>query len=82
VEVAVVGEPDAPETSRLLAPVRTGFRPHIVVARAADPQASQIELLASRFKLGDSPTAFVCRKFACRQPVNEPEALAAQLVAG
>ena len=82
VEVAVVGEPDAPETRRLLAPVRTGFRPNIVVACSADPEESAIELLASRFRLDGRPTAFVCRRFACRQPVNEPEALAAQLVGG
>jgi uncharacterized protein YyaL (SSP411 family) len=80
-EVAIVGDPAEPATQRLLAPVRTGFRPHLVVACAADPGASVIELLHSRFRLADRPTAFVCRHFACRQPVNEPEALAAQLVA-
>ena len=82
VEVAVVGEPDAPETRRLLGPARTGFRPYLVVACTAELGASAIELLASRFRLDDRPTAFVCRQFACRQPVNEPEALAAQLVVG
>jgi uncharacterized protein len=82
VEVAVVGEPAAPDTRRLLAPARTGFRPNIVVACAQDPEASAIELLGSRFQLNGRPTAFVCRQFACRQPVNEPVALAAQLVEG
>jgi uncharacterized protein len=80
-EVAIVGDPADPETQRLVAPVRSGFRPHLVVACAADPEASAIELLHSRFRLADRPTAFVCRSFACRQPVNEPEALGAQLVA-
>ena len=81
-EVAIVGDPADPATKRLLAPVRTGFRPHVVVACTADPEASAVELLHSRFRLADRPTAFVCRHFACRQPVNEPQALAAQLVAG
>ena len=45
-----------------------------------DPTHSRIELLQSRFALGGRATAFVCRDFACRQPVTEPEALAAQLV--
>jgi hypothetical protein len=80
VEVAIVGDPDDPATIRLLQPARVGFRPHLVVACASDPEASTIELLGSRFRLAGAPTAYVCREFACRQPVTEPEALAALLV--
>jgi hypothetical protein len=80
VEVAVVGDPGDPATDRLLAPTRTGFRPHLVVACRANPETSAIELLGSRFQRDGRPTAFVCRDFACRQPVHEPEALAAQIV--
>jgi uncharacterized protein len=79
-EVAIIGESADPDTTRLLHPTRVGFRPHLVVACAPDPRTSAIELLGSRFQLGARPTAFVCRDFACRQPVVEPEALAAQLV--
>jgi uncharacterized protein YyaL (SSP411 family) len=82
IEVAIVGDPADPATQRLMGPARTGFRPYLVIACAADPDASAVELLHSRFRLADRPTAFVCRNFACRQPVNEPEALAAQLVSG
>ena len=35
-----------------------------------------------RFALDGRPTAFVCRDFACRQPVTEPEALDALLAGG
>jgi uncharacterized protein YyaL (SSP411 family) len=35
--------------------------------------------MQARFTLGGRATAFVCRGFACRQPVTEPEALAALL---
>jgi uncharacterized protein YyaL (SSP411 family) len=79
IEVAVIGEPGAPETQRLLAPARAGYRPNQVVAVAADPAASAVPLLGGRFALRGRPTAFVCRDFACRQPVDEPEALAALL---
>ena len=79
VEIAVVGEPGAPDTGRLLAPARSGYRPNQVVAVAADPKASAIPLLGGRFALRGRPTAFVCRQFACRQPVDEPEALAVLL---
>jgi uncharacterized protein YyaL (SSP411 family) len=80
-EVAVVGDAAAPDTDRLLAPARDGFRPHQVVA-VGDPAASGVPLLEGRFALNGRPTAFVCRNFACRQPVDEPEALAALLVEG
>ncbi len=81
IEVAIVGDPADPITRRLAAPARTGFRPHLVIAISPTPRDSAIELMGSRFQLRDRPTAFVCREFACRHPVHEPEALAAQLVA-
>ncbi len=79
VEIAIVGDPADPTTQALLAAARTGFRPHQVVAVSADPRSSAVELLQARFALGGRATAFVCRDFACRQPVTQPEALAAQL---
>jgi hypothetical protein len=51
-----------------------------VVAVAPDPTTSVVPLMQARFALRGQPTAFVCRGFACRQPVTEPEALAALLV--
>ncbi|HVL53381.1 MAG TPA: thioredoxin domain-containing protein [Vitreimonas sp.] len=79
VEVAVVGEPDQPETRRLLAPALEGFRPYQVIA-VGPGEGSEVPLLGGRFALNGRPTAFVCRNFACRQPVDEPEALAALLL--
>jgi uncharacterized protein YyaL (SSP411 family) len=79
-EVAIVGDPSSPAARRLLDVVDGAFRPFLVVAAAADPGASAVPLLEARFALDGRPTAFVCRDFACRQPVHEPEALAAQLV--
>jgi uncharacterized protein len=80
IEVAVVGDPGDGATARLVRAARAGYRPHTVVACAADPEASTIELLGSRFRLAGLPTAYVCRDFACRQPVTEPVALAALLL--
>jgi uncharacterized protein YyaL (SSP411 family) len=79
VELAIVGDPGDGAAARLLEPALTGFRPNQVLAAASDPVTSVIPLLSGRFALNDRPTAFVCRNFACRQPVNEPEALAALL---
>ncbi len=86
-EVAIVGDPADPRTARLAAaargaPVHLGWRPRQVIAIGADPAASVVPLLQGRFALRGAPTAFVCRSFACRQPVTEPEALAAILRAG
>jgi uncharacterized protein YyaL (SSP411 family) len=78
-EIAIVGAPDDPRLARLLAVVRSGYRPRQVVAVAPDPAASSVPLIQARFTLGGRATAFVCRGFACRQPVTEPEALAALL---
>jgi hypothetical protein len=78
-EIALVGAPDDPRLGRLLDVARAGFRPRQVVAVAPDPAASAVPLLQARFTLRGLPTAFVCREFACRQPVTEPEALAALL---
>ncbi|HEU0237020.1 MAG TPA: thioredoxin domain-containing protein [Candidatus Limnocylindrales bacterium] len=80
VEIAVVGEPGSAETNRLLAPALERYRPNQVLAVTADPAASVVPLLGGRFALHGRPTAFVCRNFACRQPVDEPEALAALLL--
>ncbi|HEX9045120.1 MAG TPA: thioredoxin domain-containing protein, partial [Candidatus Limnocylindrales bacterium] len=78
-EIAVTGRPTDPAVMRLAAPIRDGFRPRLVLA-IGDPARSAVPLLRGRFAIDGRPTAFVCRDFACRQPVNEPEALHALLV--
>ena len=77
-EVAIVGDPADAGVRRLLEPVFAGYRPNQVVA-VGDPESSVVPLLGGRFAIGGRPTAYVCRNFACRQPVTEPEALAAML---
>ena len=79
-EIALVGAPDDPRLGRLLDVARAGYRPRQVIAVAPDPASSEVPLLQARFTIRGLPTAFVCRGFACRQPVTEPEALAALLV--
>jgi hypothetical protein len=78
-EIALVGEPGDARIGRLLDVARAGYRPRQVIAVAPDPAVSLVPLLQARFALRGLPTAFVCRDFSCRQPVTEPEALAALL---
>jgi uncharacterized protein len=79
-QIAIVGDPAAAETRRLIDVARRGFRPNLVLA-VGDPGSSALDLLHGRSGIAGRPTAFVCRDFACRLPVTEPEELAAELAA-
>ncbi len=83
-EVAIVGDPAAPDTQTLLAVVNGAFRPNLVLA-AATPDNSDaqraIPLLQDRPQREGKATAYVCQGFVCKEPVTTPEALAAQLQA-
>jgi hypothetical protein len=82
-EVAVVGDPAAQSTRALAKEVTTKrFLPNHVLALAAPDDHESIaviELLRDRPQLEGRPTAYVCERFACKLPVSDPEALAAQL---
>ena len=82
-EVAIVGAPDDAGTRALLDEVvAVRFLPNTVVAIAdpGDPSAvEEVPLLRDRSQVDGRPTAYVCRRFACRLPVTSPEDLAAQL---
>ncbi|MGH7541609.1 MAG: thioredoxin domain-containing protein, partial [Gemmatimonadota bacterium] len=84
-EVAIVGEAGHPATDALVDEVvGARFLPNTVVA-VADPRDDQaiaaVPLLRDRPQIDGLPTAYVCRRFACRLPVTRPEDLAAQLQA-
>ena len=79
VELAIVGDPFDPATGALLDETREHARQDLVVALAADPSVSVVPLLAGRTLVNDLPTAYVCRQFTCRMPVNDPAGLRDQL---
>jgi uncharacterized protein YyaL (SSP411 family) len=78
-EIAIVGDPAGADTQALLRVVRGAYRPNQVVAIGGSGEASSIPLLAGRTRLDGRATAFVCENFACRLPVTDLGALAAQL---
>jgi len=80
-EIAVVGDPAAAETRRLLEVVYRGYLPNKVVVglRPAAPAPPGFPLLEGKEALGGRPTVYVCQNFACRQPTGDPESLAALL---
>jgi hypothetical protein len=75
-EVAIVG----PEPEPLLAVVRGGFRPHLVLAGGdGDGDGEGVPLLAGREPVDGRAAAYVCEHFVCQAPVTSANALAAAL---
>ena len=82
-EVAVVGDPDSPDTRALVDAVFARYLPNKVVAgRAPQDEAatSLIPLLADRPTRDGRATAYVCEGYVCQSPTTDPEELAGQLV--
>ncbi len=65
-EVALIGA----HSAELAAVVRSGFRPHLVLA-AGPEGSSEPPLLLNRASIDGSPTAYVCEHFSCRAPVTK-----------
>ena len=83
-EVAFVGTPGEADTDALLRVSARAWLPNTVVAlrrMGGDGGAAEelIPLLRGRTARAGRATAYVCERFACREPVTEPGALAAQL---
>ncbi len=83
-EVAIVGSMEEPATKALADEVLAArFLPNTVLAvgGADDHDASEaVALLRDRQQVRGLPTAYVCRRFACRLPVTTTEDLADQLL--
>jgi uncharacterized protein YyaL (SSP411 family) len=81
-EIAIVGDPAAAETRRVLRAVRRPFRPDSVVALAAPGSdgklAELLPLLAGKTAAG-AVTTYVCQDFACQAPLVGAEAAEAAL---
>ena len=79
-EIAVVGPP-GPARDALVAEASRHLLPHavLVVADPAEPGFDDVPLLAGKTAVDGAPAAYVCERFACRQPVTSAEELAALL---
>ena len=81
-QVVIVGERGNAETEALLAVARTGFNPDRIVALLTpghEDGEKSLPLFEGRRMIDGLPTAYVCRNYACEVPVNDVEALQAQL---
>jgi hypothetical protein len=82
-EVAIIGDPVAPDTQALAAVVTNeAYRPNIVLAVAAadgEDAARTVPLLRDRVARDGRATAYVCERFTCKLPVTDPASLREQL---
>jgi uncharacterized protein YyaL (SSP411 family) len=79
-EVALVGDSASEDTRALLEVVQRLYRPALVMALKQPGEVSPVALLEGRELLNERATAYVCRHFACRLPVNQAEDLREQLI--
>jgi uncharacterized protein len=82
-QIVVLGSEE--ETLPLRAEIARRYLPFALVIPVAPGEAQRaiagsLPFVGAMQQIGGRPTAFVCRAFACGEPVNTPEALAAQLL--
>ena len=82
-EIAIVGDRGDPRTEALLHVALTAYLPNRTLAGATPGEELpySIPLLTKRDALGGQPTAYVCERYACKDPVVDADALAEQLQA-
>jgi uncharacterized protein YyaL (SSP411 family) len=74
-ELALVGD----DLAAMLEVVRERRRPRLVLAGAPATEGSAVPLLEGRDARGGRATAYLCERFACQAPVDDPDALRALL---
>ena len=85
VEVALAGDPSAPDFRALADAVGAEYVPSLVIAGGAaqggKPGDAQVDiaLLADKPPRDDKATAYVCRRYVCEEPTIDPAALPSQL---
>ena len=81
IELAIIGPREESATRELLAAVYGRFLPNKVLTGADGSADGEWPLLQGKAMLERRPTAYVCERYACKEPVATPEALTQQLEA-
>jgi uncharacterized protein YyaL (SSP411 family) len=76
-EIVIAGNPDAEDTKKMLQALGQRFVPNkIVLMRPLDSEDPEISKIAEFTKyqkaLNDKATAYVCLKYACKNPTTDP----------
>ncbi|HEY7058030.1 MAG TPA: thioredoxin domain-containing protein [Vicinamibacterales bacterium] len=85
-QIVLLGPRDREDTHGLQVEMASAYLPFAITVPIESPEAQaalagMMPFVSHMKMLDDQATAFVCRDFACRQPVNTREALAGQLKA-
>ena len=81
-EVAIIGDPRAEDSQRLLAELRERYLPRVTVALASPEDERTLESLPvfrDRSAQNGNATAYVCVGYSCRLPTTEPGTMVAQI---
>jgi uncharacterized protein len=79
-EVAILGDSGNEATEKLVEALWSVYRPNLVAAISPfPPPPNSPVLLNDRSLFNGMPSAYVCRSFVCKLPVNDPEGLHQQL---
>ena len=83
VELALVGDLSGTESAEFLAVIHSGFLPARVITASANPPSEELSarvpLLGGKGHAGEGSRLYICRDGSCREPVDDPQELAAQL---
>jgi hypothetical protein len=73
-EVAILGKPE--ETEALIDELWSRYRPDLIVAISnVPPDNNAAPLLHDRVLINNQATAYVCKGFVCKRPINSPDEL-------
>jgi uncharacterized protein len=80
-ELAIIGDPGAADVEALLRVAFGRFDPNLVIAISdqAAAAASGSPIVQGRTQRNGRATAYVCERYACQNPVTDPDALNALL---
>jgi uncharacterized protein YyaL (SSP411 family) len=81
VEVAIAGQPANARFEILESEIAAHYVPSLVLAGGSPESGGRVSLLANRISRDGIPTAYVCRSYACDEPVTDAAELGRQLEA-
>ncbi|MGW8143996.1 MAG: thioredoxin domain-containing protein [Anaerolineales bacterium] len=71
-EIAIIGDTEDTRTKSFLDNLWSSYRPDVISATSGLPIPDNApNLLENRGMLNNSPTAYICEGFFCKQPVND-----------
>ena len=71
-EVAIVGEPQAPDFTALTGEVARQYLPALVMAGGPPGDGAGVALLEQRTTRDGKATGYVCRQYLCSEPTSDP----------